>query len=75
MSRRNGYRREGSIEADVRHGSTSVGGEMGSIIHDRGVATAHPCVRVVEGLTEWGSDADRCGRLGKVGSLREKLWL
>jgi len=79
MSRGDGYRGERGIKADVRHGSTNVGvvGEVRPIIHDRGVATAHPRVRIdFEGLAERSGDTDRCGRLGgEVGSLREKLGL
>jgi hypothetical protein len=77
MSRGDAYRMEGGIEADVGHGSTGVGvGEMRLITHDWGVAATHPRVRIdVEGWVKRSGDADRCGRLGEVGSLRKKLGL
>jgi len=72
MSGGDAHGREGGIEADDRQVST---GEMGPIIHDWGVATAHSHVRIeVEGLVKRSGDTDRRGWLGEpAGWLREEM--
>lgn len=76
MSGGDAHRREGGIEADGGQVPTGVGliGEMGPVVHDWGVATAHSRIRiVVEVLVEWSGDIDRRGWLGElVGCLREE---
>jgi hypothetical protein len=73
------HRREGGIEMDEGHISTRVGlvGEMRLVVHDRGVATADPHIRIeVKGLVKRSGDADGCGWLGElVGCLGEKMVL
>lgn len=69
-------RREGGIKADRGQVPTGVGlvGKMTPVIHDWGVATAHPRVWVkFEGLVKRAGNIDGRGWLGElVGCLREK---
>lgn len=69
MSGGDAHRRERGVEANEGHVSTGIGliGEMRPIIHNRGVAIAHPRVLIeVEGLVKRSRDTDRRGWLGEL---------